>query len=498
MPERATNKSAEALVVGMAPDVCLTPMGSSMVPVAYTITSKFDVAEKTAPKVNYCGLPAFTMASRLPRVMGDEAGTGGGIISHVNRGYCRPVEHSGTVRAHGKHVVRHGDLMHMNCNGPEGPANTYGRIVYIGAGAAGEVGRETLYKKSTVTVDNKTGKTTVEEREVTRDSKTGATTEARQRTEIDPKTGEIKTQRESITTGPEGERSYEASTGHFDPAKQRYDWTTQSKALPSQSPAVAIADNHPEIMADPDYQAAMKEQAAAQAEIDAANKEIAWEAAKAAVDVAGLIDPTPISDTVGAVMALSDRDFWGAGLSIVSWIPYLGDAVAKPMKGTRAAAKIAKLMDKLAGLKGKLKKLQDLAEAAKKRIKDLLAKGKKGDLPDPPKKPGDGGNVLKPKIRYDAKNLPHNPDDLVNKGGWKEVTDPRMAANSSRREFVDPQTGQKIAFDKGKPGATGFEGKDHYHMYNPNSTGKGDFYLDINGNPVPKNNPASHILPPTK
>jgi len=407
MPERATNKSAEALVVGMAPDVCLTPMGSGMVPVAYTITSKFDVAEKTAPKVNYCGLPAFTMASRLPRVMGDEAGTGGGIISHVNRGYCRPVEHSGTVRAHGEHVVRHGDLMHMNCNGPDGPANTYGRIVYIGAGAAGEVGRETLHKESTVTVDDKTGKTTVEEREITRDPKTGAVTEARQRTEIDPKTGEIQTRRESITTGPEGERSYEASTGHFDPGKQRYEWTTQPADLPSQSPTTEIADNHPEIMADADYQAAMKEQAAAQAEIDAANKELKWEAAKTAADVAGLIDPTPISDTIAAGMALSDGDFLGAGLNLVSWIPYLGDAVAKPIKGTRAAAKIAKLMDKLAGLKGKLKKLQDLAVAAKKRVKDFLKKGKNVDPPKKPKNSGDGGKIPKPKKKIDEKAKDH-------------------------------------------------------------------------------------------
>ena len=225
-----------------------------------------------------------------------------------------------------------------DCNGPDGPANTYGRIVYIGAGAAGEVGRETLRKESTVTVDDKTGKTTVEEREITRD----------------PKTGEIQTRRESITTGPEGERSYEASTDHFDPGKQRYEWTTQPADLPSQSPTTEIADNHPEIMADADYQAAMKEQAAAQAEIDAANKELKWEAAKTAADVAGLIDPTPISDTIAAGMALSDGDFLGAGLNLVSWIPYLGDAVAKPIKGMRAAAKIAMLMDKLAGLKGKL------------------------------------------------------------------------------------------------------------------------------------------------
>lgn len=46
-----------------------------------------------------------------------------------------------------------------------------------------------------------------------------------------------------------------------------------------------------------------------------------------------------------------------------------------------------------------------------------------------------------------------------------------------------------------KPGSPGFEGKDHYHQRNPNFTGKGDYYLDIDGNPVPKGSKRSHILP---
>lgn len=44
-----------------------------------------------------------------------------------------------------------------------------------------------------------------------------------------------------------------------------------------------------------------------------------------------------------------------------------------------------------------------------------------------------------------------------------------------------------------KPGSPGFEGKDHYHQRNPNSTGKGDYYLDIDGNPVPKGSKRSYI-----
>ena len=62
---------------------------------------------------------------------GNERGTGGGIISKVNLGYCRPVQHSGTVNAHGNAIVRHDDLMEMNCKGPDGKANTYGRITFV-------------------------------------------------------------------------------------------------------------------------------------------------------------------------------------------------------------------------------------------------------------------------------------------------------------------------------------------------------------------------------
>ena len=79
--------------------------------------------------------------------------------------------------------------------------------------------------------------------------------------------------------------------------------------------------------------------------------------------------------------------------------------------------------------------------------------------------------------------------------GWEDVTDPRMRENTDSREYYDPATGRKVRFDKGKDGASGFEGVDHYHEYNPDTTGKGDYYLDLDGNPVPENSKPSHLLP---
>ena len=91
-------------------------------------------------------------------------------------------------------------------------------------------------------------------------------------------------------------------------------------------------------------------------------------------------------------------------------------------------------------------------------------------------------------------SLPKNPNNLT-KQGWKETTPPSMASKTSSRTFTDKNTGLNIRFDKGNKGAGGYGGKDHYHIINPNSTGKHDYYLDKNGNPVPKNSKKSHIIP---
>lgn len=105
------------------------------------------------------------------------------------------------------------------------------------------------------------------------------------------------------------------------------------------------------------------------------NAEMAWEAAGTAADVAGMVDPTPISDAVGAGIAIRNGDFLGAGLNVVGMIPYLGDAVAKPIKATRVAKRVLALKEKatlltkeLADLNA-LKKKEEAAELAAKEVK---------------------------------------------------------------------------------------------------------------------------------
>lgn len=121
----------EAQIVCLAPDVCKTPIGSSMVPVPYMILSKLDWSEKTISNTTFGGLEAFTMASRTNKVTGDEPGTGGGIKSGVNKGYCRPISNKNSFFVKGKEVLQHTCLYDMNCNGPEGSGNTVGRLRFV-------------------------------------------------------------------------------------------------------------------------------------------------------------------------------------------------------------------------------------------------------------------------------------------------------------------------------------------------------------------------------
>lgn len=110
---------------------------------------------------------------------------------------------------------------------------------------------------------------------------------------------------------------------------------------------------------------------------------------------------------------------------------------------------------------------------------------------------GTGGNFgstrgMKETIRVKIASLPKNPHDLISRG-WQETTPEAMAKNTNSRTFRDKDTGLSIRFDKGINGIKGYGGKNHYHIRNPYSKGKWDYYLDKYGNPVPKNSKASHI-----
>jgi hypothetical protein len=149
-----------------------------------------------------------------------------------------------------------------------------------------------------------------------------------------------------------------------------------------------------------------------------ADKDLKLEMAGAAADVAGIVDPTPASDIVGAGISLARGDYWGAALSTASMIPYLGDAVAKPVKAVRATKAIAGLEKKVAAL---TKTVNDLKKA-KKEAEAMEASAKEAKLA---------------KEADVAKNAAAKQEKAASKEG-KDCEDCRQSLNPSTRFYVKP------------------------------------------------------------
>ena len=127
----ARHSGRQAMIVCLAPDICKTPIGGSMVPVPYMIISRLDWSQQTIPDTTIAGREAFTMASRTDKVTGNEAGKGGGLKSGVNKGWCRPISNKSSFFVNGREVLQHDCLYDMNCAGPDGPGNTVGKLRFV-------------------------------------------------------------------------------------------------------------------------------------------------------------------------------------------------------------------------------------------------------------------------------------------------------------------------------------------------------------------------------
>lgn len=102
-------------VVSIAPDVCKTPMGSSIPPVPYPVTAQLVTANGVTKTVRTNGHPLVVYDMSLtPTTIGDSAGRATGVKSGTVEGKCYPLEHSSNVRAEGKLLVRHDDKFWMN------------------------------------------------------------------------------------------------------------------------------------------------------------------------------------------------------------------------------------------------------------------------------------------------------------------------------------------------------------------------------------------------
>ena len=158
-----------------------------------------------------------------------------------------------------------------------------------------------------------------------------------------------------------------------------------------------------------------------QEELDAIDKELILTIADGAVDVAGIFDPTPISDGIATIRDLSRGDWLGAGLSAISIIPYVGDALAKPLKGTRMAKRLARL-------RASAKRLVE----QRARLQELLRRSRTSN------RLGDGGQELSQGVAKHSKKV----DDTASRGS-------KEAGAGGNKTSGDGSSGSKKTGDNG-------------------------------------------------
>ncbi|APZ91186.1 DNA/RNA non-specific endonuclease [Fuerstiella marisgermanici] len=133
-------------------------------------------------------------------------------------------------------------------------------------------------------------------------------------------------------------------------------------------------------------------------------RKVSMDLAQIALDIAGIADPTPICDGANAIISVARGDWLGAGLSLVSIVPYVGDLAKagkfpKYLKSVETAIQLAQqspaaakiLTPVIVRVKQALDLLPDAGGQAlstlRKRVDDFLgqsrtAKAVRAALPD--------------------------------------------------------------------------------------------------------------------
>ncbi len=124
-PREGLRDTDKAYIVSLSPDVCLTPVGSSVVAIPYPVVDFCGHDENYTPSVRFTGQKAMVMRSCTSHVHGDSPGVRKGVKSGTVEGICEPIGHADQVRAEGSHVIRHLDRFWMNNR------NTIGEAVFV-------------------------------------------------------------------------------------------------------------------------------------------------------------------------------------------------------------------------------------------------------------------------------------------------------------------------------------------------------------------------------
>jgi len=106
--------------------------------------------------------------------------------------------------------------------------------------------------------------------------------------------------------------------------------------------------------------------------LTAEERQLLIDLVQATADVLGFVDPTPTCDGISMVISLSQGDFFGASLSIISMVPFIGDA-AKLGK----LPKYRKVLDRAIAQAKKSTRFETLVKPLLIQLQDSL-----GRLPD--------------------------------------------------------------------------------------------------------------------
>lgn len=101
-------------ILTTGPDVCLTPMGNSVVPIPYSNTATSADTSQGSASVAMDGNPIMLKGSVFSKSTGDEPGKNGGISSGVTKGKAKFVNFSNDVFVDGKPACRRLDPMVSN------------------------------------------------------------------------------------------------------------------------------------------------------------------------------------------------------------------------------------------------------------------------------------------------------------------------------------------------------------------------------------------------
>ncbi len=106
------------IIVSTGPDVCLTPMGSAMVPVAYSSVAFMGSSTRVSSSVRCNKRNDFQLNSRVGTSTGHEPGTGKGVKVPGYKGHALVIKASSSVFSEGWATCRHRDPAMINRPGP--------------------------------------------------------------------------------------------------------------------------------------------------------------------------------------------------------------------------------------------------------------------------------------------------------------------------------------------------------------------------------------------